>query len=166
MSLVSVAEARALVSTGLTDEQLQAVIDRVEAWIIARYGAHYGTGVTITQTLEGGLESLFLQRPFTSLTSVTEDSVLLTAAGYRSWPLQGSLLRLPAGSRWGEVVIVVYTPVDDSLIRKQVIIDLVRLAVERTAMKSESVAGEYSYTTVEWEREAAQLARKLGFYHV
>jgi hypothetical protein len=63
--------------------------------------------------------------------------------------------------------VVTYKPLDDRLKRAQVIIDLARLVIERTAMKSENIAGEYSYTAPDdWEREFRRAMRKLTFQAV
>jgi hypothetical protein len=49
-------------------------------------------------------------------------------------------------------------------VRAQVIIDLVRIVIERTAMKSESIAGEYSYTAPDnWEAEFRKAMKRLVF---
>ena len=42
MSLVMLSEVRALVETGLTDADLQAVLDREEGWLASRIGALTG----------------------------------------------------------------------------------------------------------------------------
>jgi hypothetical protein len=166
MSLATVAEVRALVNTNLDDSQLQAVIDREEEDVTRLYGAPYAALSYDTETLEGGGCNLMLHRPLSTVTSVTEDSAALAATDYRVWGRQGRLERLPAGSTWGVVVTVVYTPVDDNNKRKRTIIELVRLATERTAMKSESIAGEFSYTAPDWEVEHARVLRSIGFVGV
>ena len=162
-SLVTVAEVKALVSTSKSDTEIQAVIDREEAEVIRLYGAHYVAATSVSETLSGGGRYLLLRRAVTSVTTVTEDSAVLTSSAYRMWSSRGSLERLPVYSTWGEVVVVSYVPVDDSAQRRPVIIELVRLALEHTAMRSESVAGEYSYTAPVWMVERGNLLRSLGF---
>lgn len=167
MSLLTLAEARALIKTSLTDPELQAVIGREEDEIIRLYGAHYVSGTTtVSETLEGGGASLFLRRPIFSVSSVTEDGAALASADYRLWGAQGRIERLPKGATWGEVITVVYVPQDDNGRRKAALIDLVRLAVEHTALKSESIAGEYSYTAPDWEAERAKLLRRAGLARI
>lgn len=166
-SLVSPAQVRALVKTSLSDALLQTVIDGEEALIVRKLGAHYVDGITtVVETLAGGGASLFVRRALTSISSVVEDSVTLTASDYRVWAIQGRVERLPAGSKWGEVITLTYVPYNDNDQRKHVITELVRLALERTAMQSESVAGEYSYQAPEWDAARAKLVRKLGFVNV
>jgi len=174
VSLVTPAEVRALVQTDKTDEQLQAIIDREEAEVVRLYGPHYvDEATTVTETIEGGTWSLCLRRRLSSVSSVTEkvligdDGTTLTEnEDYFVWSGQGRLERLPQGASWGALVEVEYVPADDIDNRKAVIIELVRLALERTAMQQEDVAGEYSYKAPEWETERARLLRRLGFVRV
>lgn len=169
MSLLTIAEARALISTSLDDVQLQAVIDREEAWMIRAYGAHYTALLSVTETLAGGKnKSLYLRRPIGSVTSITADEAVLDSDDYRVWGDEGRIERLPAGSRWGEeAIVVVYTPQDDNALRKSALIDLLRLTLNRSGLKSESVAGEYSYTAFEnTEEERARVMRTLGFVNM
>jgi hypothetical protein len=162
-SLVTVAEVKTLISTSKSDTEIQAVIDREEAEVIRLYGAHYVAATSVSETLAGGGRHLLLRRAVASVTTVTEDDAALTSLSYRVWGSQGRLERLPLYSTWGEVVVVSYVPTDDSARRRPVIIELVRLALEHSAMKSESVAGEYSYNAPEWLVERGNLLRSLGF---
>ena len=173
MSLLTVAEARALLKTGLNDADLQRIIDREEAWVVRNFGAHYvdaNTTVVETLTLDTAGESLFLRRVAGSLSSIVEDGVTLVAADYRLWAGQGRIERLPAGTKWLPRVVITatYKPYDDREQRKEAIIDLARLTLERTAMKSESIAGEYSYTAWEggWDAERVKVMRRLGFVNI
>ena len=171
MSLLSVAELRAQVATQLTDPQLQAVIDREEALIVTQYGGHYVDASTaFTEKYRGGGENLFLRRAVTSVSSISERvgladaPLILSTDAYFVWANEGYLTRLPEGTRWGQHVTVAYVPQDDSALRKAVLIDILRLALSRTGLKSESIAGEYSYTATDnWEAERAQIMRRLGF---
>jgi hypothetical protein len=173
MSILTVDQARALVSTALDDAQLQAVIDREEAEIVRRLGAAYATGVSLAETHPGGGKSIFLRRGIGSVTTVTErvspasDPVTLVATDYFAWADEGRLERLPPGGRWGAVIVVTYAPQDDREQWRQVEAELVRLLLARTALKSESVAGEYSYTAPDnWDADRAALLRRLGFLNV
>lgn len=166
MSLLTIAEARALITTALDDIQLQAVIDREEAEVVRRLGAHGDGTSTITVELEGGSSDLFLNRTIASITSVRDRTATGTyetvaSANYMHWSTQGRLQRL--NGTWKSVVEVVFAPVDDRSQRKQVIVELVRLALDQTAMKSESIAGEYSYSAGDWEVKRATLMRRLVF---
>lgn len=167
-SLLTIAECRALVKTALLDADLQVVIDRIEGQITKRIGAPQdNTGnITVTETVRGKGENLFLRVPFSAVVSVTEDGVLVDAAEYQSWGPSGMIERLPEHSIWGAVCVVVYKPSDMRDERKQATIDLVRLTIERTAMNSESIAGEYSFTAPDWDASFRKIMRKLCFTEV
>lgn len=167
-SLLTIAECRALVKTALLDADLQDVIDRVEGQITKRIGAaEDGSGtVTVTETVRGKGEHLFLRVPFSAVVSVTEDGALVDAAEYQIWGPSGMIEHLPELSEWGSVCVVVYKPVDMRDERKQATIDLVRLTIERTAMNSESIAGEYSFTAPDWDAAFRKIMRKLCFTEV
>jgi hypothetical protein len=165
MSLVTPAEVRPLVKTSLTDANLQAIIDRIEAQITQRVGAPQTDAMetTITKIFRGEGEFLFMPTEIYAVVSITEDENALASDQYRTWG-GGVIERLPSGSRWGDRMTVIYKPTDDRLVRKQVVIDLVRLVLERTAMKSESVAGEYSFTAPDnWDAEFNKTMRRLLF---
>jgi len=173
MSLLAIAEVRALVRTALDDVQLQTLIEREETDIIQRYGAHFVNASTpITEILPGDREHLFLSREIDSVTSVkeriavTDAQATLAATAYYVRKGEGALQRVPLGTFWGAEVEVSYVPQDDNPRRKQVLLELVRLALERTAMKSEAIAGEYSYNAPDWDAERARLIRSLGFTEV
>ena len=165
MSLVSPANVKALINTSISDTDLQTVIDRVEAQINARIGAPqtdaYATEVV--KTLRGEGEFLFMPTEIYSVSGIVEDANTLTNDQYQTWA-GGVIERLPEESHWGDRVVVTYKPTDDRLMRAQVIIDLVRIVIERTAMKSESIAGEYSYTAPDnWDAEFRKAIKKLMF---
>lgn len=164
-SLVSPADVRAQVSTGLSDTNLQTVIDRVEAQITQRIGSPQTDALetTITKTLRGEGEFLFMPTEISSVVSITEDGNALASDQYQTWA-GGVIERLPSDSHWGDRNVVVYKPADDRLVRAEVIISLVRIVLERTAMKSESVAGEYSFTSPDsWDEEFRKAMRRLLF---
>jgi hypothetical protein len=180
-SLVSVVEARDLIQTGLSDSRLQTIIDREEAEIIRRFGSHYDGATSIVETVRGEGKNIYLRRTIASVVSVSEVYYLgalpvsLAATQYFVWPNEGRLERLPSavtgipawsgsGVQWGEQVTVTYLPQDDSARREQAIIELIRLALEQTAMKSESVGGEYTYQAPDWEQTRARIYRRVGFY--
>ncbi|MBI5035570.1 MAG: hypothetical protein HZB51_34190 [Chloroflexi bacterium] len=150
-NLVFAADVRALVDTKLTDEQLDDIIAQCEDDVTMRFGEHYsetdGTPNTVAETVEGGKPSLFLRRRIQSISSIVEDSITLAASSYRLWGRQGRVERLSEGGKWGKVVTVTYVPVNDNARRKNVIIELVRITLSRTTLQSESIGGEYSYST-------------------
>jgi hypothetical protein len=173
MTLLSVGELRDLVQTPVSDPDLSVIIEREEQAIIDRLGAHYAADLDITEILPGeDGSSMYLRRALTSVSllrekaAITDSSwtTLTVNSHYYVWAAEGRIQRL--SGVWGALVEVTYTPADDNAARKAVIVELVRLALERTAMKSESVAGEYSYTSPEWELERSRLLRRLGFMEI
>jgi hypothetical protein len=169
MSLVTVEEVRALIETALSDEDLEAIIEREEAVMVKRIGANYDPDTPLVETVEGRGKYLFLERPITSITTITEARCLgdemteLATDEFHIWHEQGKLIRLPRWTCWGEVVTVTYQPKDDNETRKALLIDLLRLTLERTGLKSESVAGEYSYTAPDWDTSRDRLLSAYGF---
>ena len=165
MSLVTLADVRAMVHTGLQDADLQAVIDRVEAEITLAIGAPqtdlYATEVA--KTLRGTGENLFRPTEIYSIVSIVEDDVTLDATEYQAWG-GGVIERLPMGTSWGDRCVVTYKPADDRSKRKSVIVDLVRLVLNQTGLKYESIGGEYSYTAFEnWNGEFRKAMKRLMF---
>jgi hypothetical protein len=167
--ILTPAQFTAIVTTDVAASDLIEVILREEAAIIARYGAHYVAATTITETTDGGMKSVYLKRRIGSVSSITEATTLggtattLAASAYYVWPGQGRITRLPDGTAWGRVVTIAYIPADDTDLRRQVLIELTRLAPEQTAMQSESVTGEYSYTAPDWEKTRKRLYKRLEF---
>ncbi len=168
-SLVSPADVKALINTSLSDANLQVVIDGVEAQIIEKIGEPQSDGYTtqIVKTMRGeGCGDLFMPTEIYAVVSIVEDETTLDVDQYQTWA-GGVIERLPLDATWGKRVVVTYKPADDRLKRKQVIIDLVRLVIERTALKQESVAGEYSYTAPsDWDAEFRKAMKKLMFQAV
>jgi hypothetical protein len=160
MPLVTAKEAQAFIRSDLSEAELQTVLDREEARLVAKLGPH-GDGVTEqTVSLLGTGGDLYLPRAAVSVTSI---------AG-TLWAALGSSILLDAGAGrisgayWYDRVTVVYVPADDREARKQAIIDLARLSIQRTAMKAESTGGEYSYTAPQsWEAERAAIYRSLMY---
>lgn len=167
MALLTLAELRALVESDRTDAELTAIVAREEAEIARRFGA-YGDGSTAQAvTLGGGGTDLYLPRGFVSISSVQERPSIagslqtVTSTSYATWPAQGRLTRL--GGAWGAQVVVTYIPVDERDRFRAAVIDLVRLALSRTAYQAESVAGEHSYTAPNWEAARQDVYRRLRF---
>jgi hypothetical protein len=117
----------------------------------------------VVETLEGEGMNLFTQVEIGSIVSIVEDDVTLTEDEYRTWG-GGVIERLPEDSMWGDRMVVTYKPADDRPKRRQAIVDMARLVVERSAMRSESIAGEYSFTAPDdWEAEMKKVMRRLTF---
>lgn len=168
MSLLTVAEARARVNTSLTDDQLQDVIDQVEAEITGLIGPPQDDGNTVTHTVtkRGGTSCLFMPSEIGSVVSIVEDTVTLESTQYQIWPA-GVIERLPVDwALWGgDRCVVTYKPADDRPKRKGVIIDLLRLDLSRTTMEEESIGGdEYSYKTAgNWDQKRREIMKRIRF---
>jgi len=173
-NLVSAADFKAITPVSLSDPDLDGVIARVEAEITAAIGAPYSAGLELTETLSGGATDLFLLRPVSAIVSVTEHDSWITAdantealtegAGFVLWSDRGQLTRINDRATWDVKTVIIYTPRDDQEMRKQVIIDLVRVDLARSAYKSESVGGAYSYNAPpDWEAVRRQIMRRLQF---
>lgn len=169
MTLLSIAAARALIQTPLSDFDLGTVIDCEERGIIAAFDAHYSAQATIAEAVEGGATDIYLRRRIGSVASITEaravggPTLTLAASTYYVWGNQGRITRLPDGSAWGRLVTVTYTPADDSALRKQVLIELVRIAVNQRTPRKASGYGytvEDTATAQDWQQmRDAQIAR-------
>ena len=143
MSLVTVDEVRALVSTELSDDDLQDVIDREEAELAARIGPLTGAR-TETFYPDHAVERLYLRRS-TATVTITSDGTALTLGdddGEYKLLASGTALEYNANT-WGGTVAVTYTP-NDELRVKRVLIELIRLTSTETGYVSERI-GQYSY---------------------
>lgn len=167
-TLLAVAEARSLIKTHLNDDDLTSIIERIEAQISARIGEYQDDSgaVTITQTVRGEANHIFLRVAFSSIVSITEDGIVLDAEDYREWGESGMVERLPEESDWGSRCVVVYKPVDQRIQRKDATINLLRLTLERTAMASESFAGEYSFNAPDWDKAIKRELKNLCYPEV
>jgi hypothetical protein len=168
-TLVNPSELKTFVNTPLSDDAVQRVLDAVEYELNRRIGEPQNNDgdLELTETLEGGRPFLFLKHPISEVVEITETSwggteTILDADDYRVWGEQGKLERQLARS-WATLVTVTYVPTDDRPVRRQAIIDLARIALDRQAMKAESIGGEYSYTAPDWEAEKEVIYRRLEF---
>lgn len=176
MSLATLENVRAIIQTGLTDEELQAVIDRVEAEISEEIGDPYTDELTaISETVEGKSKNIYLKRPVLSVSSITEYSGLSDTTGsalteneqFYVWPGEGRIERIGSDILWGRMVEVDYVPQDQNKKRVKAIIDLVRIDLARSALSQESIGGEYSFTSpANWEKERRMIMRRLMFVQI
>lgn len=173
--LLTAGEYKDLVPTNLADSVVDSVIAREQAAIERLLGAAYdGSALMETHVQEPfSGNSLYLRRRVASVSSVSEQRTAFSAAvtlvantEYLALPMQGRLLRLGGGD-WGSIVVVTYVPVDDSEEWRRALVDLVRLSTSRTGLKSENVAGEYSYTAFgNPEAERSKVLQGLGFFNI
>jgi hypothetical protein len=140
MSLLTFAEASALISTSLGDADFQGVIDREEAWLAGRIGALTGER-TDTFTPGIGDTSLHLRRRTDSVVLTDDGSPLVAGTDYLFTPSTGQIRRLVG--YWSGSVTVTYTPSDAAEV-KRAILELIRGTVGESGYDSETI-GDYSY---------------------
>jgi hypothetical protein len=133
--MLSVEEARALVTTSLSDADLADVIAREEAWLARRIGPLEGERTETFATADGD-EVLKLQRPASSV-DVEDDSGTLTDVALHGW---SDVTRTDVARSWNGDVLVTYTPSDPDEV-KRVLVTLVRLTTSESAFASQSAEG-------------------------
>jgi hypothetical protein len=152
--LVSIADVRALVRSRLSDPDLQAIIDREEAWLAGKVGALTGER---TDTFMPGLGDtpLYLRRRAESVV-MTDAGRTLAASEFLFTPSSGMIRRIwtpdladnPPWRQlylgWQGTVSATYTPSDAAAVQRAVI-ELVRGTVGETGLDAETI-GTYSYT--------------------
>jgi hypothetical protein len=141
LSLLTIAEARALIASGLSDANLQAAIDREEAWLPSIVGTLTGErSQTFYIRSTDQDDPLLLQRP-TGAVTVTDDGTALAGSAVRL--LRGGTILEKATGSWNGTVVATYTPTDEDVV-KAALIDLVRLRITSSPFVAET-AGPYSY---------------------
>lgn len=168
MSLLRVSQLKELVETDLDDPALQRLLDDAEDEILRLFGEHSSQ----VDYLQGGEEYLFLTRVAGSISEIVESigdtDTALETDDYESYYGGRALRRLSDGTNqrttWGERLKVTYTPSDDTNIRNRVQADLVKLAIQYDALKSEK-AGNYSRTVVDYEAERESILSRLRPRH-
>lgn len=162
-------EIRTVVSSDLSTVELLQVVSREEQELVRRVGAHSGS---VSETHPGKTKSIYLTRPIASVSSVSEyvylgdtaPQTLVLNTDYVLWEDQGRIERLYGC--FGPKVVVAFTPDDDTDLRKQVLIELVRIALNQSAYKSESVEGvedKYSYVAAQdWQAARDQQYARLS----
>jgi hypothetical protein len=142
--MLTVDDARALITTSLSDTQLADVIDREEAWLARRIGPLDGQRVE-TFVSEDGDEVLHLQRPAGPGWAVEDEG------GDRTADVRLSGWSDIVGSAWRSSIAVTYEPVDGPEVTRA-LVTLVRLTVAETAFTSESAGGYSSATDIQQQR--------------
>lgn len=145
-SVTSLAEVRAVVGAAetLSDDDLQAIIDRQEAWLATQVGPLTGSRTERywpTTVPLNTYRPLRLRRYATTVT-VTDATVSVASDNVRLSPTGYALLR--TDGPWIGPVDVTYTPDDEATV-KEAVISLVGLVLGDQAYQSESM-GDYSYS--------------------
>lgn len=175
-NLLSTAELREHIETDLLDAALGRLNESADFRVIERAGPVASETESFiifkpNDYPDGRDRVLTLERSPGVITSISEQlfdntPVILSVDDYSV--IGDQLERLNDGTNprfyWGHRVIVVYAPVDNTTVRKGVIIDLVKLEVAYQGVASEK-AGDYSMSAPEYlkAREAVLDALKPIF---
>lgn len=174
MSTLSIAELEAQVDTDLSDTALQQIIDAAESDIDSYAGPSSAYTVEYDPEL---LTVLRLPVDASAIVSVTEytgaasepTKTVLAADDYELSDDGWDLRRLSDGTNsrdtWSWHVAVVLTPVADVSRRKQVAIELARLAIIHTGYSQEKV-GDWSATAADLRTERSRILSRLDGAYV
>ena len=145
MSLITPTDVTAVLSTDLDAAALQSIIDREEAEMVRCFGATADGVTTFTETFMLTGADIFTARPISSLSSISvvayvgaSPTTLATSQYYRVPPL--NQIRI-SPFLTDSFVTVTYVPANDQALRKQVLLDLVRLAMEQFSTSTGKVSG-------------------------
>lgn len=158
--ILTVADLRTFVTSALPDAALQTLLDAAEAAIVGVAGA---TG-EVTEYVAGGYSRIVVGRQIGTLTSITEDDVLLAATDYRGSGYVLTRLDDAGNPRpWGTAVTVVYTPADDTAERQRVQLELVKLDLNyRPGLIAQSVEGFAEQYAATYEQSRADILDTLS----
>lgn len=147
MSLLTIEDVTAVMEPGIEVEDLQDVIDRQESFLASRIGPLVGE---MTQTLvptRNLAHPLVLKRP-TDETDLSDVEV------------NGYVITRTDGEDWSPPVVVTYTPTDEAQV-KEVLIELVRLALTSSTFNQEATEGHSYSRSKDVTRLREQLVRTL-----
>lgn len=159
---VTIANVQVSIKSALTEAELTILINRAEAMMADVVGLPQESGYSVSNTFTtiGGVSKIFLPQRIYSVTSVTEDDELLVEdTDYVVRKNLGYIERL-SGSKFGDEIVIVYKPEKMDSLWEDVVVNIVRLLVERTAMTSEK-ASEWSFNAPRWDAEIGAQLRRL-----
>jgi len=178
-SLITPTGLRGHISSSLTDDSLQEIIDAEEQEIVSRCGAHTSHVETFEQEIPGTL--LFPKRPILTVTSVVEtvvyplsftggsgeETTTLASDDYSLSSNGKELRRLATGTNaridWGQRVVVTSVPISESAKRVLALINLCKLNLAFNGLESESVGGgEYKMTMGDYNLKREQIFAGLA----
>ncbi len=137
MALTTVAEVRALVDSDLSDDDLQDVIEREEAWLAQRVGRLAGPRTAVFRNTQR-YEVLRLPRPAASIDVASGGNVVTANLSDDGYQID------PGLNWWLAPVAVTWTPADEQIVRRGVI-ELVRLMVTAGDNLASETIGSYTY---------------------
>jgi len=170
MSTLSITELEAQVETDLSDTALQQIIDAAESDIdgyagpSSAYTVEYDPELLTVLRLPVGASAIVSVTEYTGGVSEPTKTVL-AADDYELSDDGWDLRRLSDGTNprgtWSWHVAVVLTPIADVSRRKQVAIELARLAIIHTGYSAEK-SGDWSATTADLRMERSRILSRLN----
>jgi hypothetical protein len=149
VSLLQIGEVRAVISTGLSDADLQDAIDREEVALTNEIGALVGERIVTLNPFDFNAP-LWLDRPASAVV-VTDNAVTADVRVLGNYAVERA-----TGSWYGPVEIT-YIPTDELAV-KRVLLGLLKLSlddIQSGAMEFEQI-GSYSYRMSNAERLTGQ----------
>ena len=162
-TLLTVPEVREHIHSALADDALGRVVGAADNLIVSHVGQH---APTVAVTLPGSRFTLTLPRPATKITSAdewtTDPAVVTAATGHLLVDGGRGLRRTAAGdTRWASWVTVKYAAVDDRPLRKDVLLQLVRLDLADTGALFQSDGGYIQSSFGDRARERRRIVEPL-----
>lgn len=162
MALVTTDIIRQHVETDVTSAAIDRIIAATEAEVVKRYGPHHADGGAVVEafTMDSPTDVLWLSRKASSITSavcryvgdLATADVTVDATGYVLENGGRSLRRI--GDYWAPITTVTFVRTDDDAQRVDVIIDVVKAALDYQA--------DPDYTGVKYRRDREALLRSLA----
>lgn len=146
MSVTTAADVRALVKSSASDGDLQAIIDREEAYLARELRAPIAgerTQQVWRLPFQHSYSDITLMRPTDAVTTVVDNGVTLDLSRIRLLDT-GGVIELADGPWSGPLIEVTYTP-NDELEVVRVVVELCRLTLQETGYSEEQI-GTYRYS--------------------
>lgn len=162
--LLTVTQIREHIQTSLVDDAVQRLINDADAEITRRLGPLD----LQTEVLDGNSLYIFLQRKAIAIDSAVErefadletapTDYTLSSNDYNLLSDGYQVERLKDGNNphtnWRDKVTIIYVPEDETYQRTRILIDLVRLSIQYSAVKGQSALGtRVDYAEYDKERE-------------
>lgn len=168
MATVDISDLREHIETDAVDDVLTRLLNQAVTDVESRFGDDSAR----TDILDGGVSSVRLSRPASSVSSVTVQTdftataTALTASDYVLLH-GGRTLRRITLPNWENIVNVTFTPKTEENVRNMVIVELVRCGLTYQGLITREGVGDYSADlqgyTAERERIMQQLSNHRGF---
>lgn len=161
MPLMTIAQVREHYNTDAADDAIQRFLDAEEAAITKLLGSV----VSVTENLIYPPKNLVLKQEVVSITSVTEDTILLTSDEYelddnnrviyrKGWIYDRSYIP------WGDNVTIIYVPYDDTAERIRVLSYLMGINLAQNGYRIERNT-ELLQEPLDYQRERVKALRSL-----